>query len=416
MGCCGKSSKPIVTDNYTRSASLTSPSSMDANVTSNSSSCSKNTAATTTLNYESDNTATNTSELKDQFSSFTIEEALEKSRKTEVKKIMWTQLHDMEYLTSGGSALIYTAMYKNESVIIKLISPEFTNDVVYMEEIEHELGILSAIDHPNVVKVYGAGYNKDKRFIVLERLQGGTLLESFDKQNTDNKGKFSWKGRKDTWSTIENGVRHGREIADALQYCHDSTIPDCMVLHRDLKPGNIGFTLDGTVKIFDFGLAKILINASSFSDQVYEMSSETGSPRYMAPEVATKRPYNHKVDVYSFGIILWELLSGKKSLTGLSQEEFDKEVVNGTRRPPINKNWPKKLIDLMNSCWSVEITERPTFLTIVTILDSIIFENLGTKAGITRSSSFRSSANSLPARLDIRQSFSEDNMRASVNL
>ena len=92
-----------------------------------------------------------------------------------------------------------------------------------------------------------------------------------------------------------------RSIASAMEYCQVKAIPGSMVLHRDLKPDNIGFTLNGQVKVIDFGLAKIVDNASAMSDEVYIMSGETGSLRYMAPEVADSLPYNHKADVYSFG-------------------------------------------------------------------------------------------------------------------
>ena len=117
-----------------------------------------------------------------------------------------------------------------------------------------------------------------------------------------------------------------------------------MVLHRDLKPDNIGFTLDGALKLIDFGLAKIVENASPLSDDVYRMSGETGSLRYMAPEVriypalsqqtsispltprrsqvADNLPYNHKGDVYSFGIILWEMTAYKKVRECSRIEEF----------------------------------------------------------------------------------------------
>lgn len=78
-------------------------------------------------------------------------------------------------------------------------------------------------------------------------------------------------------------LRCARSLACALQYCHEQAIPGSMVLHRDLKPDNIGFTLDGKVKLIDFGLARMLENANPTSDDKYDMSGETGSLRYMAP-------------------------------------------------------------------------------------------------------------------------------------
>ena len=144
-----------------------------------------------------------------------------------------------------------------------------------------------------------------------------------------------------------------------------------MVLHRDLKPDNIGFTLDGTLKLIDFGLAKVVENASPGSDDVYRMSGETGSLRYMAPEVADNLPYNHKADVYSFGIILWEMTAYKKPYEGFSREAFYKRVVKGGERPPVKKNWPKELSKLMAECWNDKIDKRPTFGEVVERIEGI---------------------------------------------
>jgi serine/threonine protein kinase len=128
------------------------------------------------------------------------------------------------------------------------------------------------------------------------------------------------------------------------------------------------------VKILDFGLAKIIDNASTVSDDVYEMSGETGSLRYMSPEVsceitlpltalesffahrrsfqvADSLPYNQKADVYSFGMILWELATFRKPFEGLTRDSFYERVVHGGERPPINKKWPEELKSLMTECW-----------------------------------------------------------------
>lgn len=112
-----------------------------------------------------------------------------------------------------------------------------------------------------------------------------------------------------------------------------------------------GFTLDGTVKVIDFGLATIVENATPDSDQVYNLSGETGSLRYMAPEVADARPYNHKVDVYSFGMIVWELLSYEKPFEGMDRQQFYERVVHGGERPPLSKRLPVKWSQLITQCW-----------------------------------------------------------------
>jgi serine/threonine protein kinase len=92
-------------------------------------------------------------------------------------------------------------------------------------------------------------------------------------------------------------LTHAVSLADALNYLNSSALANSMVLHRDLKPDNIGFTLGQELKLIDFGLAKVVENATPQCDDVYRMSGETGSLRYMAPEVADNQPYNHKSDV-----------------------------------------------------------------------------------------------------------------------
>jgi len=102
------------------------------------------------------------------------------------------------------------------------------------------------------------------------------------------------------------------------------------------------------------------------------MSGETGSLRYMAPEVADALQYNHKADVYSYGIILWELNAGKKPFDGLNREMFYEQVVHGGERPPLNKKWPEELKKMMVDCWSADMDVRPTFSEIVEKIDSML--------------------------------------------
>jgi len=195
----------------------------------------------------------------------------------------------------------------------------------------------------------------------------------YDTRIRDRRRRF-WTKRKFSYADV---LRCARSIAAAMDYCHSDAIPGCMVLHRDLKPSNIGFTLDGKVKLIDFGLARIVDNASPDSDDVYEMSGETGSLRYMAPEVADCRPYNHKADVYSFGIILWEIVSFQKPFDGMSRDEFYARVVHGGERPVINKRWPTELSDLMQLCWDFTPDVRPNFAGVLERLDAMLAKETG---------------------------------------
>ena len=135
--------------------------------------------------------------------------------------------------------------------------------------------------------------------------------------------------------------------------------------------------MDGRVKLLDFGLAKVLENASVDSDEVYAMSGETGSLRYMAPEIADGLRYNYSGDVYSFGIILWELNSFKKPFEGLNRELFYERIVHGGERPPLNRKWPSELITLMTECWDADMHNRPKFKEIVDRLDTLLDREKG---------------------------------------
>lgn len=283
--------------------------------------------------------------------------------------LKWSQLRNVEYLTDGANSWIHTAVMNGKPVAIKTLKPECQDLAHAINEIEDELAIHSKLRHKNIVHLYGAGTtSKGHRFLVLERLDGGTLTQvlGYDTRIRDRRRRF-WKKKN---FALKDVLTYARALADALAYCHGRALTNGMILHRDLKPDNIGFTLDGTLKIMDFGLARVMDNATPFSEETYMMSGETGSLRYMSPEVAESKPYNHKADVFSFGILLWELLSYKKPFDGLNRDSFYERVVHGGGRPPIHKKWPKELSNLMIDCWSVDIEARPNFQQIVDRIDS----------------------------------------------
>eukprot|EP00559_Dactyliosolen_fragilissimus_P008257 CAMPEP_0184856898 /NCGR_PEP_ID=MMETSP0580-20130426/2060_1 /TAXON_ID=1118495 /ORGANISM="Dactyliosolen fragilissimus" /LENGTH=845 /DNA_ID=CAMNT_0027352163 /DNA_START=124 /DNA_END=2661 /DNA_ORIENTATION=- len=308
-------------------------------------------------------------------------------------QLKWSCLQNVEYLTDGGNNWIHTAVMDRKAVVVKTLKPECHDLVLAINEIEAELNIHSRLNHPNICNLYGAGTtSRGSRFIILERLDGGTLSQvlGYDTRIRDRRKRF-WKRKRLTYQAALNCAK---SIASAMKYCNDDALKNTnnvqcndtsntntgMILHRDLKPDNIGFTINGTVKLIDFGLARIIGNASSEANDVYQMSGETGSLRYMAPEVAASLPYNHKADVYSFGILLWELMAYEKPFDGMNREMFYERVVHGGERPPIQKKWPSDLISLMTRCWSYNPEMRPTFSQIHDQLSSMLREKtLGTR-------------------------------------
>ena len=134
-----------------------------------------------------------------------------------------------------------------------------------------------------------------------------------------------------------------------------------------MKPQNIGFTADKKLKLFDFGLA-VCVKKRRTAEDVYEMTGNTGTLAYMAPEVALRKPYNEKVDVYSFAILLWQMLSGENPYPNMTKEAYMQQVVLGGERlsvVPIMSRAPVGVVRLMERCWHADHTKRPDFTTIL---------------------------------------------------
>ncbi|CAM9527973.1 unnamed protein product [Ectocarpus sp. 6 AP-2014] len=157
-------------------------------------------------------------------------------------------------------------------------------------------------------------------------------------------------------------------LCNALEYLHDVAVPGRIVCHRDLKPDNIGFAQDGTLKLIDFGLGKIIKRKFRVRAEKYHMTGGTGSLRYMAPEIADHQEYNEKGDVYSFSLIMWEMLAGIKPFLGLKRPDFYNRVVDEGERPPLNPEWPQPVRNLLESCWRTNLDERLSFREVAGIL------------------------------------------------
>lgn len=237
-------------------------------------------------------------------------------------------------------------------------------------DLAFESRFLAVIRHPNIIKMRAVATTAPSQagfFIVLDRLYD-TLTERLDQWKSKSKRLSGFssmvldlKGSKKKSLWIDR-VMVGLDIAGALDCIHSMN-----VIYRDLKPDNIGFDVRGDVKIFDFGLAKEL-NAVDRVGDVYKLSGNTGSLRYMAPEVALKKPYNNKVDVYSFGILLWQILSLDIPFEHHNVLQHSKLVVKNGVRPKIPSSWPTQIRELLDICWHVEYNRRPEFTDVIEIL------------------------------------------------
>jgi len=159
----------------------------------------------------------------------------------------------------------------------------------------------------------------------------------------------------------------------------------------DIKPDNIGFSADGTIKLMDFGLATC-VRQRQQSDEAYEMTGYTGSLRYMSPEVAERRPYTEKVDQYSFALVVWQMATGETPFKGYSREQLLQDVVIEGKRPlcESNKLISPNLAKLLAQCWHRVPELRPSFKDVAAELDRMLKAECGEEGGRKEQSSLSS--------------------------
>ena len=277
-----------------------------------------------------------------------------------------------EKRVDSSSCHIYAAILKNSStnmhVIIKLLKSDRLHNQQALEEFEIESTVLSRISHPNIVTYIGSGVYAGKiPFICLEMLEGGTIAHSLGLRSDSNK-RYHIKRY-----NFKETLIIARDIAGAFKYLHSEWNSKLRIIHRDLKPDNIGFTKDGRVKILDFGLCTVIANKDNENcNSIYNMTANTGTLRYMPPEVALGKPYNHKVDVYSYAILLWQISQNKIPYEYYTRKKYLSNVVYNGQRLSLNKNHPSQFNSLLSKCWDKDFTKRLDFDIIYEELNDLI--------------------------------------------
>ena len=209
--------------------------------------------------------------------------------------ILGNRYEILRKIGSGGMANVYLAHCRllNRNVAVKVLKNEFANDKEFLERFNKEAQAAAAISSPNIVNVYDVGHYGDIHYIVMEYVEGQTLKEYID-QN----GMLSWQ------ETVEYAI----QICSALDTAHKNGI-----VHRDIKPHNIILTNDGVLKVTDFGIAR----ASSYETKNMEEST-MGSVHYFSPEQARGGYTDAKSDIYSLGIVMYEMVTGILPFNGES--------------------------------------------------------------------------------------------------
>mmetsp|Transcript_23565 Transcript_23565/g.65565 ORF Transcript_23565/g.65565 Transcript_23565/m.65565 type:complete len:358 (+) Transcript_23565:157-1230(+) len=306
-----------------------------------------------------------------------------------------------EHLGSGGFAIVFSITLKDEDQELSIMPSrahsieasdpadstppinEFAIKMLHeksledkdkarhaMRDIQNEVKILSQQDHPNIIRVHAVslGFWKSddpaKSFFVMEKLSE-TLDRSLERWRKEEHGPmpryFRSKQRLHMCQSRRIQIV-ALGLARAMEYLHSRD-----VMYRDLKPTNVGFAMvndrndQPVVKLFDFASATLLQKGDSL------INARVGTYRYMAPEVALKITYDRKADVYSFGMLLWEICSLEKPYAKLKDKfELSLSVMKRDTHPPLKANYiaSDNIRNLLTRCWKPESRERPSFTNI----------------------------------------------------
>ncbi|XP_057952422.1 serine/threonine/tyrosine-protein kinase HT1-like isoform X2 [Malania oleifera] len=258
-----------------------------------------------------------------------------------------SQLYIGNKFASGRHSRIYRGLYKQRDVAIKLISqPEEDESLAsWLEkQFTSEVALLFRLQHPNIIAFVGACKKPPVFCIITEYLAGGSLRKYLHQQ--------------DPYSIPLNLVlKLALDIGRGMQYLHSKGI-----IHRDLKSENLLLGEDMCVKVADFGI-------SCLESQCGSAKGFTGTYRWMAPEMIKEKRHTKKVDVYSFGIVLWELLTALIPFNNMTPEQAAFAVSQKNERPPLPSDCPAGFNHLINRCWSRNPDKRPHFDEIVSVLE-----------------------------------------------
>mmetsp|Transcript_21618 Transcript_21618/g.45007 ORF Transcript_21618/g.45007 Transcript_21618/m.45007 type:complete len:454 (+) Transcript_21618:1267-2628(+) len=237
-------------------------------------------------------------------------------------------------------------------------------------DLAREAQFLSALSHPNIIKIRGtiAMPGHPKYGLILDRLYDTLDIQimKWGVEIKKNKGKFMGligKKKLELKRLWLDRVLTAYDIANALNYLHRRGI-----LHRDIKPQNIGFDIRGDVKLFDFGLSKELKPNQQVGNDQYHSSGLAGTRRYMSPEMAQVKPYGLSSDVYSFGVLLWEMLTLKSAYENFTRDRHFRQVIVEGKRPKVDKSWPFGIRNLVERCWAPKPDDRPSFQAVLELL------------------------------------------------
>lgn len=253
-----------------------------------------------------------------------------------------------EKIGEGGMGEVYKAIDTrlNRRVALKFLSSSFKNDQAAKRRLVKEAQAVAMLEHPNVCAVHGIEQSDEHHFIVMQYIEGKTLAESLDHQTI----------------TGESFKSLARQIIDAVAFAHSHG-----VIHRDLKPGNIMLNSEGQIKVLDFGLAKIIpqkqILGNDSTEDISQFSQNglvIGTVSYMSPEQLRGEKIDFRSDIFSLGIILYELLCKQNPFNRKSQAETIAAILsdNTVSAEKVTPKIPVKIVSLINKCLEKDRNKR----------------------------------------------------------
>ncbi|KAA8499808.1 Serine/threonine-protein kinase STY46 [Porphyridium purpureum] len=239
-------------------------------------------------------------------------------------------------LGQGGFGTVYKAFLDGKTVAVKKMHSNALRDRKQVEEFKREVAVLHALRHPNILYFYGACTRPPNLAIVTEFCEHGTLFDVLHKEQ----GPI-------TWAMV---LKFAIETCRGVLYLHE-----CGLLHRDLKSSNLLMDAFLNVKVGDFGLTRLMTGDAT----MMQMTGQCGTFQYMAPEVLSSKPYSEKADVFSYGILLWEICARQLPYFGMQPMQVGMAVVNQHLRPTISPQIPRPFTEIMKRCWHQDQLRRP---------------------------------------------------------
>jgi len=248
-------------------------------------------------------------------------------------------------LGKGGMGEVYRArdLKLKREVAIKILPPEFAQDIDRISRFQREAEVLASLNHPNIANIYDLEEQGGSRYLVLELVEGETLADRIAR------GPIP----------VGEALKIAKQICQALEGAHEKGI-----IHRDLKPANVKLTPDGKIKVLDFGLAKAqerespdgsLSNSPTISTMASQPGVILGTPAYMSPEQARGKMVDKRADIWAFGVILHEMLTGHRLFEG---ETVPDTLAAVLEREPDVTNVPAKMRPLLRACLKKDPNQR----------------------------------------------------------